>query len=457
MECKRKWGILVAGLMALAAAGLLGPMGSLAAESAVEARGVAASAKEAKTAMGFTADGHPYRGDPKAPVIVEEYSDYLCPYCGRHFTDTLPALLEKYAATGRIEYVYRDFPLASLHPTSAKGHEASLCVAEQGAPRFWAMHDVLFQAQKEWSRLPDPAGFLRERAEQIGADLKVYDECLVSGRKKGALEQSIAAGNALDFSGTPSFRLARRASGEAYTLVGAQPVATFDEYLGAVLAGKEPPKAPEPPKPELPAWAKPDQLAPDPARPGLTVAADPYRGKPDAPLTVVEFSDFQCPACRRHVLETQPVLDQKLVDTGKVRWVFKHRPLREHAWAAAAAAAAECAAEQGQFWAMHHLLYEKQEQWATAEADKALPGLAEEIKLDGDRFAACFNGRAALERVLRDLYDAEGVAPTTPTFVLISQGTAFTVRGAAPADRFVSVIEKQLAEAQPSKKTAAVK
>ncbi|MGH8532851.1 MAG: thioredoxin domain-containing protein, partial [Gammaproteobacteria bacterium] len=422
MEHKTKRIILGVGMMGCSAlmAGLFGPGPSVfAAKGAAQAK-AADPAKEATMAMGFTAEGHPYRGDPKAAVVVEEYSDYLCPYCGRHFTDTLPALLEKYAAPGKIQYVYRDFPLAALHPTAARGHEAALCVGEQGAARFWAMHDALFEAQGEWSRLPDPAGFLRERAEKIGADLKTYDECLGSGRKKGAVEAGIAAGNALGFSGTPSFRFVRRASGEAYTLVGAQPVAAFDEWLGAVLAGKEPPKQPEPPKPELPAWAKPEGLAPDPAHPGLTASGDPYRGKPDAPLTVVEFSDFQCPAWRRHVLETQPVLDEKFVATGKVRWIFKHRPLREHAWATAAAAAAECAADQGQFWEMHHLLYEEQEQWATAEADKALPGLAAELKLDGARFTECFNGRQALERVVRDLYDAERVAPSTPTFFLIS-------------------------------------
>jgi protein-disulfide isomerase len=423
------------------------------AQGAVQAK-AAGPAKEGEAPMGFTAEGHPYRGDPKAPVVVEEYSDYLCPFCGRHFTDTLPALLEKYATPGKIQYVYRDFPLAALHPTSAKGHEAALCVGEQGAPRYWAMHDTLFASQGEWSRLPDPAGFLRERAEKIGADLEAYDACLGSGRKKSAVEQSVAAGQALGFNGTPSFRIVR-SGGEAYNLVGAQPVATFDEWLGAVLAGKEPPKPPEPPKPELPAWAKPEGLAPDPAHPGLTMSGDPYRGQPDAPLTIVEFSDFQCPACRRHVLETQPLLDEKFVATGKVRWVFKHRPLREHAWAIAGAAAAECAADQGQFWPMHHLLYEKQEQWATAEAEKALPGLAKELKLDGARFAECFNSRKALERVVRDLYDAERVAPATPTFFLISGGKAGVLRGASPVDRFTSTIEKQLAEMQPKEQAAA--
>lgn len=462
MNRDQKGSVLLASMLAFAGLAL-GPAGlARAAADEGAATGAAgpqagASATEPAMPMGLTAEGYPYRGDPEAPITIEEYSDYLCPFCGRHFTATLPTLLENYAAAGKIKYVYRDFPLAALHPTAAKGHEAALCVAEQGAPLFWKMHGELFQTQKEWNRLPDPAEFLRSRADKAGANLKAYDECLLSGRKKELVEESVAAGRALRFSGTPSFRFTRNATGEAYTLAGAQPVAKFNGWLDALLAGQEPPKEPEPPKPEIPFWAKPEGLAPDPARPGVTMAGDHYRGRADAPLTVVEFSDFQCPACRRHVLETQPLLDQQFVDRGKIRWVFKHRPLKEHPWAAAAAAAAECAADQGQFWAMHHLLFEKQEQWAAGEADKALPALAEALDLDRARFAGCFNGRAALERVIHDLYDAQGVATITPTFVLVSQGTGTLLRGAAKVDRFVSAFEKRLEEAQTTKQTAAAK
>lgn len=228
-------------------------------------------------------------------------------------------------------------------------------------------------------------------------------------------------------------------------------VVNVNDWLDAVLAGNEPPK---PPKPELPAWAKPEGLAPDAEHPGETMAGDQFLGSPDAPLTVVEFSDFQCGACKRHALETQPVVMEKFVDPGKIRWVFKHRPLGQHAWAALAAVAAECAAEQNQFWPMHHLLFEKQEQWATAQAEQALPAIADELRLDRDRFVACFNGRKALERVVRDLYDAERVTRATPTFIAVYGGQGMVVQGVRKPDQFVSILEKVLQNAVSAEKDA---
>jgi protein-disulfide isomerase len=106
--------------------------------------------------VGFTADGHPFRGKPDAPLTLVKYPDYLCPFCERYFSQTLPALLVKYVRTGQVKFVVHDFPLASPHPTAPRGAMATLCVAEQGATRFWQMHDALFQAQQQWSRLPDP-------------------------------------------------------------------------------------------------------------------------------------------------------------------------------------------------------------------------------------------------------------------------------------------------------------
>jgi protein-disulfide isomerase len=110
-------------------------------------------------------------GDPKAPVILEEYSDYLCPFCGRYINQTFPQLRDRYVSKGKLKYVFRDFPLASLHPTAAKGSVAALCVAEQGAALFWATHEALFSAQRERSRLPDPTEFLVGVAEKVGADM----------------------------------------------------------------------------------------------------------------------------------------------------------------------------------------------------------------------------------------------------------------------------------------------
>ena len=121
--------------------------------------------------------------------------------------------------------------------------------------------------------------------------------------------------------------------------------------------------------------------------------------------------------------------------------------------------AAECAGEQEKFWEMHHLLFEKTEQWAREDAEDALVVLAESVPLDRSRFAACFNGRKALERVLHDLYDAQGVVQSIPTFIVIDGERGSVMKGARPADQIITLLSKRLetiasAKESPNKATA---
>jgi protein-disulfide isomerase len=110
--------------------------------------------------VGFTQEGHPYLGYPEAPVTIEEYSDCLCPFCSRHFDQTVPTLIEKYVQTDQVKYVFRDMPLVGLHPTAPVGHLAARCLSKPSTAYFWAMHHELFARQNEWSPLPDPSPFL---------------------------------------------------------------------------------------------------------------------------------------------------------------------------------------------------------------------------------------------------------------------------------------------------------
>ena len=398
-------------------------------------------AKYQDTAVGFTRQGHPFRGDPEAPVTIEEYSDYLCPFCARHFDQTLPVLVEKYIKTGKLKYVFRDYPIAKLHPSAAKGHSAALCAAEQSAVLFWKMHNLLFQQQQQWNKLDDPTDFLTRRAKELGADMESFNTCMASDRKAGGIEKSIADGQALEFNGTPTFRFSRSGSEESYTLVGAQGIKAFTVWMDSLLAGGEPP-LPKPP--ELPFWAKPEGLAPDTDRAGYNTAGDAYKGSGQARLVVVEFSDFQCPSCRRQALETFPELDKQFIETGKVMWVFKHLPLKMHPHAPAAATAAECAGDQNEFWAMHHLLYEKQEEWSKENSDAELVKLAQQLGMDMPAFEKCFNSRTGLERVLHDIYDAQGIIQKTPSFILISNGKASKMQGTKSPENFAKMIEKRL-------------
>lgn len=402
------------------------------------------------TPVGFTTDGRPFRGNPDAAVTLVEYTDYVCPFCARYFQQSLPTLLEKYARSGQVKFVADDFPLDSLHPTAPQGAAAAACVAEQGAARFWQMHDALFKGQQEWSRLPDPATFLADAAKKTGVNVKIYNQCIASSRVKARIDQRVAAAKALGFTGTPSFQFVQQATGKTFTLVGAQPVDVFATWIDGLLAGKEPPQAQKPAKPELPEWAKMEGLAPDPKRRGYTVSGDPYKGSANAKLVVVEFGDFECPACQRHALETQPAVDKQFVDTGEVMWVMKHFPLRIHPHAPVAAAAAECAGDQGKFWAMHHLLFERMEQWsAGSEQDKALGRLAAQLQLDDTKFAACLASRQPLERVMRDLFDGQGIGvKAMPTFILFYGGTGHVLTGARTAEEFMSTLRQQVETAK---------
>ena len=400
-----------------------------------------AAAKFEGIPVGFTEEGWPYIGDPEAPVTLHEYSDYLCPFCGRHFQTTYPLLLDEYVATGQVRLVFHDFPIPSLHPTAPIGHQAALCVAEQWPALFWAMHDALFARQSEWNQLGDPTAFVGALAEEIGADADVYADCMTAGRTGDMVDAGMADGDALGFNATPSFRLERPADGYTYDIIGAYPIERFREVIDAVLAGEEAPAEPTPEPPTLPYWAD-EGLAPDPERPGFTLAGDPYKGSEDAALTIVEFSDFQCPACATHALEVQPAVDTELIDTGQVRWVFKNLPLRAHAQAFAAATAAECAGDQGMFWPMHDLLFDRQDEWSTDDVDTQLAILAAELDLDVEPFTACTASRKALERVLPDLYDAEGIVSNTPTFVFLDGNSGAIYQGARDADTFVGLVER---------------
>jgi protein-disulfide isomerase len=401
--------------------------------------------------VGFTAEGRAFRGRPDAPVTLIEYTDFVCPFCAMFFQRTLPVLLEKYVRTGRVKLVIADLPLDSLHPTAPAAAKAALCVAEQGAAPYWRMHDVLFGEQQQWGRLPDPAAFFADAAHRAGADGKAYGSCLASGRMDARIRQSGAAATALGFTGTPTFQFVGAKSGKTYTLVGAQPAETFGDWIDTLLAGKEPvdAEAQAQDKPELPFWATPEGLAPDPKHPGLTMAGDRYKGNPKAKLVMVEFADFECPACQRHVQGAQPLLDTRFVDTGEILWVAKHFPLRMHPRAPAAAAAAECAGSQGKFWKMHDALFDRIDRWSEAkDVDAALAKIAVTVGVEPKRFAACLSNRRGLEHVLRDIYDGQAIGvKNLPTFILLHDGAGHVMTGARSADQFAATLQQQLNEA----------
>jgi protein-disulfide isomerase len=157
----------------------------------------------------------------------------------------------------------------------------------------------------------------------------------------------------------------------------------------------------------------PPKQLPPPIPAELVVTGAPFKGAADAKLTIVEFSDFQCPSCARHWAQTYPQLDKEYISTGTVKYVFRHFPLEPiHPHAFKAAEAAECAAAQNRFWEMHHRLFANQQ----ALFPNDLVKHAQAVGLDEPQFTACLGGQMAA-RVQQDMaMGTQAGVNSTPTF-----------------------------------------
>ena len=145
------------------------------------------------------------------------------------------------------------------------------------------------------------------------------------------------------------------------------------------------------------------------------------KGAPNAPVTVYEMADFQCPACRLFAVTVLPTIDSEYVQTGKVRWVFINLPLTSiHPNAVAAAAVAVCAARQGRFWPTHDALYQHQDDWAKlAEPRSTLVKIAQRAGVDRTKLLACLNDDSVRREIELDAQRAtRSGATATPTFYI---------------------------------------
>ena len=175
---------------------------------------------------------------------------------------------------------------------------------------------------------------------------------------------------------------------------------------------------------------------------------DPSKGDPGAPITIVEFSDFQCPFCGRFYEQTLPLIERDYIETGKARLVFRDMPLEIHPQAPPAHIAAECADEQGMFWEYHDVLFDRQGEWsrlAAGELGEALAGYAGELGLD-DSFADCVASPEAEREMRLDYAQARGMGLTgTPTFLIGGNGHDFVaISGAQPYSTFASILDGML-------------
>jgi protein-disulfide isomerase len=384
----------------------------------------------------------PRRGPEDALVTIVEIGDFQCPFCARAAA-TMRDLERQYP--GQIRFVWKDNPL----PFHTEAMPAAILAAEarvqQGDAGFWRLHDVLFENTRALSRQD-----LERYARAQGLDVASVRRALDARTHEAGILADQAFATQIGARGTPSFFINGR------QLNGAQPIESFrtivDEEIATALSmeiggtprariydeltrnGRTSP-APEP-------AADPVVPQEDPNRVHrVPIDGSPQRGPDDALVTVVAFSDFQCPFCAR----VTPTLDRIVETYGRdVRIVFKHYPLPFHQDAQPAAEAAiavrEAAGDAG-FWRMHDILFENQR-------DLSLASLERYARRSG---ASATSVRRALDTgahraaVQRDMDLGQRLGRLgTPTFFVNGK----KVSGAQSFETFRDTIDRELAAAR---------
>ena len=173
------------------------------------------------------------KGVATAPVTVYEMSDFQCPYCRDFTLRTFPTIEQEYIATGKVRWIFVNFPIPQLHANAVAAAEFAMCAARQG--KFWPAHDRLYATQDQWEALRNPGPFFLAQVKPLGLDEQPVLACLQSGEARATI-RSDAEGAARSGAGsTPSFYI------EGGILEGAQPIAVFRHVLDSIVAAKRRP------------------------------------------------------------------------------------------------------------------------------------------------------------------------------------------------------------------------
>ncbi|PYQ49551.1 MAG: thioredoxin [Acidobacteria bacterium] len=200
--------------------------------STLRTAGAAPSAPVAPPApASLRLDDSPALGSATAPVAIVEFSEFQCPYCRRHFDQTFSSLRQNYIDTGKVRYVFRNFPLVEIHPNAKAAAVAAYCAGEQGA--YWKMHDALFTNQPRLG----PALY-DELAKSLDLDAKKFQACREARESEKKIEDDMAYGQSVGVQGTPHFFIGRLKGGQVVDLQrvsGAQPLPAFTQVIDSLL------------------------------------------------------------------------------------------------------------------------------------------------------------------------------------------------------------------------------
>ncbi len=371
----------------------------------------------------------PRTGPKVAKVTIAEFSDFQCPFCKR-VEPTVKEILQKYPNDVAIVFINQPLP---FHEHAMEAAQAFQAAHRQG--KAWPMHDKMYDNNTALERAS-----LEKYAQEVGLNMTKFKKDMDDPKIKEEIAEHQKLATSVGASGTPTFFINGR------QIVGAQPFAEFQKIIDEEIkkadelvkkgtplkdvyqklmeqAAATPPPAPAPAAPEAP-----------PAKVDIKIGDAPVKGPASAKVTVIEFSDFQCPFCSRVNPTLKQVEDQY---KGKIKIAFRNLPLPFHDKAHLAAEAALAANEQGKFWAMHDKLFANQQALDRPSLEK----YAQEIGLNMNKFTAALDSGKFKDKVDSDAKEGAAVGATgTPTFFI--NGTRLV--GAQPADKFKEVIDAEL-------------
>jgi protein-disulfide isomerase len=328
-----------------------------------------------------------------------------------------------------VRLVMKQFPLVSMHPQAMGASKAAVAAGLQG--RYWDMHDRLFSSPQL------DAETLERYAKEIGLDVDRWKRDQADPKVAAIIQRDMDLAANVNLSGTPAFFVnGRRLPG------GAAPLDAFSSLIDEELAKAEALVRSGVPASQV--YAKIQEKAVSSAAPPPVVkkvdtpADSPSFGPTMAKVTIVEWSDFQCPYCSK----AAPLVEQLRQAYPKdVRFVFRHLPLPMHPNAPLAARAGVAAQAQGKFWPMHDWMYQHQRELDRASLEKA----ASSFGMDMAKFSSALDTAATESRVQADVQAAStaGVS-ATPTFFVNGREH---VGGWASFESLKAEIDKEIARA----------
>jgi protein-disulfide isomerase len=327
--------------------------------------------------------------------------------------------------------VWMNQPLP-FHDHAMDAATAFQAAARQGSDKAWKLHDKMYENNTALTRAD-----IEKYAGEVGLNTGKFKKDWDDPKVKTEVEQDQKAANAAGASGTPTFFINGR------EVVGAQPADAFEKVIDdEIKKADELIKKGTPLKDVYKKRIEEAALAPAPSaapaapegKQTIKLGDAPVKGPAGAKVTVVAFSDFQCPFCSRAVPVMKQIEDEY---KGKVKIAFKQLPLPFHDKAHLAAEAALAANEQGKFWQMHDKLFANQQALDRANLEK----YAEELGLNMTKFKAALDSGKFKDKVDADAKEGAAVGATgTPTFFI--NGTK--VVGAQPFEQFKTVIDTEL-------------